>query len=199
MTTGDVSREFDNTIFTRYQGETLGKVAKATAIAYEAHEGQFRRNGQPYIVHPLRVALVLMREFCCYNVDMVCAAILHDVVEDAGDRFSLEKLKDEFGEGVSNLVDAVSYVNEREPDHVRFAKKAQKVHDGGRRAVLLKLSDRIDNLRDLANLSSKDARDVRFREAYLSETEEHYIPMANSPRNPEALAAILKEVDRYKQ
>lgn len=197
--TADISREFDNAIFRRFHGDDFGKVCRAASIAYTAHEGKFRKNGyQPYMVHPLRVALLLMHEFCCYDVDMVCAALLHDVLEDASDLVSAEDIRKDFGDEVSDLVEAVTFV----PGDVRewamaAREKARKAQEAGNRAMLLKMADRIDNLRDLASLDPKDAQDARFIKTYIEETNQHFLPLADYSRNQLAMAMMLKAMEPY--
>ena len=80
------------------------RIQRAFFVADEAHRGVTRRSGEPYIQHPLEVALLLadMR----IDADGIVAALLHDVVEDTN--FTLEELRAQFGESVANIVDGVT-------------------------------------------------------------------------------------------
>src|SRR5215471_7807828 len=82
----------------------MEKIQCAFELAYRAHMGTLRRSGEPYIQHPLEVALLLadMR----IDADGIVAALLHDVVEDTS--FTLDDLREQFGEAVANIVDGVT-------------------------------------------------------------------------------------------
>src|SRR5579871_2865121 len=84
--------------------QDMERIQRAFLVADEAHRGVARRSGEPYIQHPLEVALLLadMR----IDADGIVAALLHDVVEDTD--FTLEELRNEFGDAVANIVDGVT-------------------------------------------------------------------------------------------
>jgi GTP pyrophosphokinase len=102
----------------------IDKIMMAYQLAEEAHRGQTRSSGEPYISHPLAVAYILVG----YNMDTdtVVAALLHDVVEDTGAK--LEDLKKKFGTDVANLVDGVTKIglvplNTKEEQHAENIRK----------------------------------------------------------------------------
>jgi GTP diphosphokinase / guanosine-3',5'-bis(diphosphate) 3'-diphosphatase len=115
-----------------------------------AHEGQFRKGGAPYITHPLAVAEIL----ASWHLDAqtLIAALLHDVVEDTG--ISSEEIANEFGKPVAQLVDGVTKL-----DKIQFEDKAQAQAENFRkmllamardvRVILIKLADRLHNMRTL--------------------------------------------------
>src|SRR6266487_3869039 len=84
--------------------QDLEKIQRAYDLANQAHKGAVRRSGEPYIQHPLEVALLLadMR----IDADSIVAALLHDVVEDTD--FTLDELRQQFGDAVANIVDGVT-------------------------------------------------------------------------------------------
>src|SRR2546425_1852740 len=84
--------------------EELERIERAYELASRAHQGVLRRSGEPYIQHPLEVALLLadMR----IDADSIVAALLHDVVEDTD--FTLDELRQQFGDAVANIVDGVT-------------------------------------------------------------------------------------------
>ena len=150
-------------------------VLKAYDFANEKHKGQLRKSGEPYIIHPLQVAYILT------TIDMdeatICAALLHDVVEDT--EITHEDLIKEFGEEIANLVDGVTKLSKLQ-EYTTI--KEQQVEDYrkmflamGRdiRVILIKLADRLHNMRTLKFLT----RDRQIANA--KETMDLYAPLAN--------------------
>ena len=150
-------------------------VLKAYDFANEKHKGQLRKSGEPYIIHPLQVAYILT------TIDMdeatICAALLHDVVEDT--EITHEDLIKEFGEEIANLVDGVTKLSKLQ-EYTTI--KEQQVEDYrkmflamGRdiRVILIKLADRLHNMRTLKFLT----RDRQIANA--KETIDLYAPLAN--------------------
>ncbi|MBR3588510.1 MAG: HD domain-containing protein, partial [Clostridia bacterium] len=84
--------------------EEVEKIDKAYNMAKDAHEGQLRYSGQPYIIHPVAVATILVD--LCMDYQSVVAALLHDTVEDTD--VSIENVKNDYGEDVAKLVDGVT-------------------------------------------------------------------------------------------
>lgn len=153
---------------------TRDKIGLAFALAREAHAPQIRTSGEPYILHPLSVALTLadMR----LDGDSICAALLHDVLEDTPIQKHL--LEKDFGHEVAELVDGVSKLTQME-----FASKAEAQAENFRkmllamtrdiRVILVKLADRLHNMSTLDCLAhAKQQRIAR-------ETLDIYAPIAN--------------------
>lgn len=135
-------------------------LGEAFILAQEAHKGQMRKTGEPYFTHPFAVATMLWKRF--NNIELACAALLHDVVEDCD--VTRETLYEQFGDEIGFLVDAVTKNSSdfyREPG-TNYC-KVQKVLYGGMRDVrvfVLKLADRDDNLKTLRSL--KNGKQVRI-------------------------------------
>src|SRR5512135_1185919 len=150
------------------------KVKEAFRFSDEAHLGQFRRSGAPYITHPLAVAEILTD----WRLDgaAIQAALLHDVLEDSG--VAKQKLVERFGGVVAELVDGVSKL-----DKLQFSSTEQAQAENFRkmllamardvRVILIKLADRLHNMRTL------DAVDPAKRRRVALETLEIYGPIAN--------------------
>lgn len=154
--------------------EEVALVYQAYLFGAEAHAGQTRRSGEPYIYHPLEVARLL----ASLRLDATClvAAILHDVIEDTG------RCKDDivnlFGAEVAELVDGVSKIGQ-----IEFENKEEEQAENFRkmllamardiRVILIKLADRLHNMRTIRVLSP-----IRQR-AIASETLDIYAPIAN--------------------
>jgi guanosine-3',5'-bis(diphosphate) 3'-pyrophosphohydrolase len=150
------------------------KVKEAFRFSDEAHLGQFRRSGAPYITHPLAVAEILTD----WRLDgaAIQAALLHDVLEDSG--VAKQKLIERFGATVAELVDGVSKL-----DKLQFSSTEQAQAENFRkmllamardvRVILIKLADRLHNMRTL------DAVDPERRRRIARETLDIYAPIAH--------------------
>lgn len=142
-------------------------VENAFKFARKAHDGQFRKSGLPYILHPLAVAMIVVTEMRQKDAAIVAAALLHDVVEDTV--YSIWDIKDNFGDDVSFLVAAVTKPNKEQVDN--FKHILSSVH-GDVRVLILKLSDRLHNMRTLSSLKPQKMWKV------ASETQGFYAPLA---------------------
>jgi guanosine-3',5'-bis(diphosphate) 3'-pyrophosphohydrolase len=153
--------------------DQVRRVERAYAYANNAHEGQFRRTGHPYISHPLAVANILAGMLMDHQTIM--AALLHDVIEDTGvDRKALEQ---RFGKSVGELVDGVSKLSKIFRSHAEaqaenFQKMAMAMAKDIR-VIMVKLADRLHNMRTIGVMS----REQRLRIA--RETLDFYAPIAN--------------------
>ncbi len=160
-----------------------GRVAKAFVLAHILHDGVKRKTGEPYILHPLAVADRLRT--LDMDVDCLSAALLHDVVEDAG--FSLEEIKRCFSPAVAEMVNGVTKLQrinvlsssmqdqDREPSR-RKAETLRKMFVAmvdDIRVVIIKLADRIHNMQTL------DGQTPLKRKTIALETLEIYAPLAN--------------------
>ena len=152
-------------------------VRDAFDLANEAHRTQRRRSGEPYVTHPIAVARILV-ELLEKRTDSVIlsAALLHDVVEDTGSR--LEDLTRRFGEEVATLVDGVTKIeglqfSSTEAEQVENFRKMLLSMAMDVRVILIKLADRLHNMRTLDYLP----RDRQ--EAIARETRDIYAPLAH--------------------
>jgi GTP diphosphokinase / guanosine-3',5'-bis(diphosphate) 3'-diphosphatase len=155
-------------------GDDLELLRRAYDFAAEQHKTQTRRSGEPYLSHPVEVAHLLadMR----LDVTSLCAALLHDVVEDT--KIPLEKISEQFGPDVARLVEGVTKISRLDllAPEARQAESVRKmllamVNDV--RVVMVKLADRVHNMRTLEYLDSE-------RQQRISrETMDIYAPVAN--------------------
>jgi len=145
---------------------------KAFERASSAHQGQMRKSGDPYITHPVAVAEILVE--LGLDAATICAALLHDTVEDT--QYSLAKMRDEFGEEIASLVDGVTkldrltYGPSAEAETVR---KMVVAMSRDIRVLIIKLADRLHNARTWQYVSPESAT----RKA--KETLEIYAPLAH--------------------
>ena len=153
--------------------DQIALIKRAYVFSYASHQGQLRKSGEPYINHPLSVAYILAE----MGMDAVSigAAILHDVVEDTS--VGQEEIKKKFGSEISNLVDGLSKINNikllsRDEAQAENFSKMMLVMSDDLRVILVKLADRLHNMRTLDWLS----KEKKFRIA--KETLEIYVPIA---------------------
>ncbi len=154
--------------------EEVGYIKRAYEIAYEAHEGQFRRSGEPYIIHPVQVACILYK--LGMDSESMVAALLHDVVEDT--EMTEEDVKKEFGEDVANLVEGVTKLGKvplftKEEQQAENVRKMLMAMSQDIRVIIIKLADRIHNMRTLAFMKPHKRREK------AQETLEIYAPIAH--------------------
>jgi len=169
----------DITEFTQYLNsylaeEEIAQVTKAYNYAALAHKDQQRRSGEPYITHPLAVAKILAE----LKMDHEClmAALLHDVIEDT--IITADNLRHEFGETVTSLVNGVTKLT-----YIDFQTKAEAQAENFQkmalamardiRVILIKLADRLHNMRTLGSLPAYKAKRI------AQETLEIFAPIAN--------------------
>ena len=128
----------------------LSKIVTAYKLAEKAHEGQFRSSGQPYIIHPLAVSFIVLE--LGMDTDTICAAMLHDVVEDT--ETTLNDIKNRFGQDVAMLVDGVTKLTkmsmfDKEQQQAENVRKIFLAMSQDIRVMIIKLCDRLHNMRTL--------------------------------------------------
>jgi len=154
----------------------LEKIKKAYLYADEMHKGQLRQSGEPYISHPIAVAESVVS--LGLDTDSVCAALLHDTVEDCPDKTDLDAIKRLFGDDVALFVDGVTKiksinVEDKEETHIENIRKMLLAMSKDIRVIFIKLCDRMHNMRTL--YVKKDAK----RRATALETMHVYAPLAH--------------------
>ena len=159
---------------TYLSSDQVNAVRRAYYYAEQAHDGQLRSSGEHYVTHPLAVATILAEMHMDHQSLM--AAMLHDVIEDTG--IPKEALVAQFGESVAELVDGVSKLTQ-----MKFGTKAEAQAENFQkmamamardiRVILVKLADRLHNMRTLGALNAEKRRRI------AKETLEIYAPIAN--------------------
>src|SRR5438270_4423889 len=152
----------------------LTLIQRVYEFAAKAHDGQLRRSGDPYVIHPLGVAATIAD--LKLDVPSVCAGLLHDCVEDTS--ATTEEITKEFGGEIAFLVDGVTKLgkipwNNKEERQAENFRKMLLAMARDIRVILIKLADRIDNMRTL------DAMPAEKQERIARETMEIYAPLAN--------------------
>lgn len=150
------------------------QIAEAIDFSRRAHEGQSRASGAPYIEHPLAVASILAD--LRMDVPTIIAALLHDVVEDTS--YTLKDIEERFGPEVAQLVDGVTKldrleVRTREEEQAENLRKMLLAMAKDIRVILIKLADRLHNMRTLKHLTADRVQRI------ARETMEIYAPLAH--------------------
>ena len=194
----------------------MALVQKAFEFANEAHKNVRRRSGEPYMLHPIAVARIVV-ENIGLGCKSICAAILHDVVEDTD--YTIDDIRNLFGDKIASLVDGLTKIktvldNENQKDHKYAATDTLQAENFKRilltlnddvRVVLIKLADRLHNCRTIEFMPEHK------RDKVLSETMFIFIPLAHrlglyevksemeniwlKYKEPDAFAEITRRID----
>jgi (p)ppGpp synthase/HD superfamily hydrolase len=167
MSYEQIFRDLTERLGSELTEKELALVVEAFEFAREAHAGQVRDEGTPYIVHPVRVAATLVHELEVFSPRLVCAALLHDVIEDSPT--SRAQIAQAFGEEIAEVVWLLTKLEE-----VSLAEYLSAIEASGQTgAPIVKLCDRLDNLRFL----TRSPRTEKIHR-YIRTTEAYYLPMA---------------------
>ena len=154
----------------------IEKIKQAFLYADKLHEGQFRLSGEAYISHPVQVAKIVAE--LGLDTDSICAALLHDTVEDCSDKTNLETLTKMFGSDVSMLVDGLTkiiqvQVADKEEAHIENIRKMLLAMNRDIRVIFIKLCDRLHNMRTLSAKKEDRQRAISLETMYI------YAPLAH--------------------
>ena len=154
----------------------LDKITEAYYYADKLHEGQMRLSGEPYISHPVAVATIVAE--LGLDTDSICAALLHDTVEDCADKTNLETLSKMFGADVALLVDGLTkiiqvQVADKEEAHIENIRKMLLAMTKDIRVIFIKLCDRLHNMRTLSAKKEDRQRAIALETMYI------YAPLAH--------------------
>ena len=152
------------------------KIIEAYHYADALHEGQMRLSGEPYISHPVAVATIVAE--LGLDTDSICAALLHDTVEDCADKTNLDILAKMFGKDVALLVDGLTkiihvQVADKEEAHIENIRKMLLAMNKDIRVIFIKLCDRLHNMRTLSAKKEDRQRAIALETMYI------YAPLAH--------------------
>ncbi|MFI3302111.1 MAG: HD domain-containing protein [Rikenellaceae bacterium] len=162
-----------NSMSARYTPEEIVQLRGAYKVAFEAHKHQRRKSGEPYIIHPIAVARIASEELSL-DVNSVMAAFLHDVVEDTP--YTVQQIEDLFGRDVAYLVKVLT------KEKLDYCEGSTQINNFKQmlgslnydiRALLIKLSDRLHNMRTLDSMRPEKQMKI------AGETDYFYAPLAN--------------------
>ena len=158
----------------RFSLEDIDRIKKAYNLAREAHKEQRRKSGEPYIMHPVAVAKIVAEELRL-GANPIIAAFLHDVVEDTP--YTIEDIREMFGDDVAFLVDVVTKKKKKNAQSSssqidNYKQMLNSLHYDIR-ALLIKLSDRLHNMRTLSSMRPDKQMKI------AGETDYFYAPLAH--------------------
>jgi (p)ppGpp synthase/HD superfamily hydrolase len=173
-----------------YNPDDVARVCGAYDMAEDVHRMQSRMDGSPYFWHVTRVAKILLDELHFADPDIVCAALLHDALEDS-DILTPAILEFNFGPYVAYLVQTLTKDYRVDPEHRERIDKEyiERIARAAEDARVVKFADRLDNSRCLGfNLKRNPIR-------YITETATLYFPMATQSQNP-YLQYLMREIQK---
>lgn len=169
----EMKEEFFRRVEERVQAVDIPRIQAAYDLAADAHSSQIRKSGIPYITHPISVARIACVELGL-GTNPIIAALLHDVVEDTD--YTITDIRDRFGEDVAFLVDVLTKKERAEYKVSKQIDNFKQMLDSIQydiRALLIKLSDRLHNMRTLGSMRADKQMKI------ASETDYFYAPLAN--------------------
>lgn len=169
----NLAQQVFDAIAPRVSPEDMERVRQAYFLAKEAHEPQKRKSGEPYILHPVSVALIVAKELQL-DANTVITAFLHDVVEDTP--YTVEDIRQRFGNDVAGLVNVVTKQKKESYQTTKQVDNYQQILASFHydiRAVIVKISDRLHNMRTLQSMRPDKQMKI------AGETDCFYAPLAN--------------------
>ncbi len=173
------------------------RIRKAYALAYKAHDGIRRRSGEPYIIHPIEVALISAREIGL-GTKAVISSLLHDVVEDTD--YTLDDINAMFGPKIANIIDGLTKISGvfdgGSMQAENFRKMLLSLSDDVR-VILVKLADRLHNMRTLQSMPAHKRYKIAGETLYLYAPLAHRLGLYKIKTELEDLSFKYKEPSQY--
>lgn len=180
----------------RFDAERMAKVKKAFDFANSAHEGVRRKSGEPYIVHPIAVATIVARDLGL-GATSVIASILHDVVEDT--EYSTTDIENMFGKDVARIVDGLTKLSgEMDGRQALTLRKMLMTLSDDVRVILIKLADRLHNMRTLESLPPYKQIKTASETLYLYAPLAHRLGLYSIKNELEELSFRFKHPEDYR-
>ncbi|MCQ2277079.1 MAG: RelA/SpoT family protein [Bacteroidales bacterium] len=183
-------RELLTVVYPKTNSEERKNIRKAFVLATNAHNGVRRKSGEPYIYHPIAVAMICCKEMNLGATSVICA-LLHDVVEDT--EYTLEDMRDMFGDLVAEIIDGLTKIEDLVFDNTNKSIQAENFKkiflsmSKDVRVILIKLADRLHNMRTLDSMPPEKQLKI------ASETSFFYVPFAHRL----GLYTIKSELEDY--
>ena len=182
-------RELLTVVYPKTDKDERKAIHKAFVLATNAHNGVRRKSGEPYIYHPIAVAMICCKEMNLGATSVICA-LLHDVVEDTD--YTLENMRDMFGDLVAEIIDGLTKIEDLVFDNnmsiqAENFKKIFLSMSKDVRVILIKLADRLHNMRTLDSMPPEKQLKI------ASETSYFYVPFAHRL----GLYTIKSELEDY--
>lgn len=180
----------------------LQKIIRAFEYAREMHKGQFRKSGEEFISHPVAVAEIVAS--LKLDTDSICAALLHDTVEDSPDKATFDDIRSQFGNSVAELVDgltklvAIPFEN-KEEEHLENLRKMFLAMSKDIRVIFIKLCDRLHNMRTLSSHTEEKQRIIALETMHVYAPVAHRLGMQKIKQELEKLALLYLDPVGYNE
>ncbi len=175
-------------------------IRRAFTLAKEAHKGVRRRSGEPYIIHPIAVAKIVVNEVGL-GVKSVVAALLHDVVEDTD--YTVEDISNMFGEKIAVMVDGLTKMagvfNTNTSEQAEYFKKVLLTLSDDVRVILIKIADRLHNMRTLGSMPLNKQIKITSETIYLFAPLAYRLGLYTIKTELEDLSLKYRFPDTYRQ
>ncbi len=175
------------------------KIRRAYALACKAHNGIRRRSGEPYIIHPVEVAIIAVKEIGL-GTKSVIAALLHDVVEDTD--YTLEDINHLFGPKITNIIDGLTKISgifDSESMQAENFRKMLLTLSDDVRVILIKLADRLHNMRTLDSMPAYKQYKIAGETLYMYAPLAHRLGLYKIKTELEDLSFKYKEPTQYEK
>jgi len=176
------------------------RLRRAFEIAVDAHKNQRRKSGEPYIFHPLAVAKIVASEIGLGTTSVICA-LLHDTVEDT--EITLEDIKREFGDEIVTMIDGLTKIgkisSQSESLQAENYRKILLTLSDDIRVILIKIADRLHNMRTLDTVPRKNQLKISSETIYLYAPLAHRLGLYSIKGELEDLAMKYTETEKYKE
>ena len=169
-------------------------IVESYILSAELHQHQKRKSGEPYFKHPVEVTLLLRELTDDVDAEMVCASLLHDVVEDC--EITIQQLAEKTSEKIAEMVDGLTKINAPGTGRTDEEKTFEKFREFAKkdlRIYIIKFSDILCNLDDIHALSEERRRN------YAKRALEKYAPLANQTGNEKVAEAIARKARKVLQ
>lgn len=185
--------------WSREKGD-IRQIREAFELAVESHKNMRRKSGEPYIYHPIAVARIAAEEMGLGTTSIVCA-LLHDVVEDTD--ISLDYIEKKFGKKVAKIIDGLTKISgvfdhQSSPQAENFRKMLLTLSDDVR-VILIKLCDRLHNMRTLQHMSRKGQLKIASETLYLYAPLAHRLGLNSIKTELEDLALKYTETEKFQK
>ncbi len=192
-------RRLLRTLHDKMDNRDKDQVRRAFELAAEAHKAQRRKSGEPYILHPIEVAIICMDEIGLGPTAAVCA-LLHDVVEDTS--YTLDDIRKEFGEKVAQIVDGLTKLDGSETYESPQAENFRKVLSTlviDVRVVLIKMADRLHNMRTIGSMLRHKQLKIAAETSYIYAPLAHRLGLYNIRSELQDLCLKITEPEMYQE
>ncbi|MGC8865411.1 MAG: RelA/SpoT family protein [Bacteroidales bacterium] len=183
--------------------EDFDLIKKAFRVALEAHSNMRRKSGEPYIYHPLEVARICVEEIGL-GATAIAAALLHDVVEDRSDLYSIEDIRNLFNDKIANICQGLTKIKEifdhsQPSDQAEHYRKLLLTMSSDVRVILIKLADRLHNMRTLEYMRPEKQLKIAAETTYLFAPLAHRLGLYAIKSELEDLALKFTEPEIYSE